>query len=267
MTQVSGVTFEHLRQPLGIGTPRPRMSWRTRTSRPGWIQAGYELEVDGVETGRVDSAKSVLAPWPAADLRSRQHSAVRVRVWGADGIGTDWSPSAPVEAGLLSPVDWTARAISPPLALHRPAPGPALRLRRDFQLRPGIASARLYLTAHGVCAAELNGRPVGDDVLTPGWTSYGHRLRYATYDVTGLLREGDNTIGAEVADGWFRGHLGYRDNLSRIYGDRLALLAQLEVGYQDGSTDVLVTDDGWMCAAADAPRHRSVALGTGRDHA
>jgi alpha-L-rhamnosidase len=247
MTRVLGVTFEHLREPLGVGSARPRLSWQVRTSVPGWAQAGYELAVDGEPAGRVDSADSVLVPWPWADLRSRQRAQVRVRVWGADGMGTDWSASTVVEAGLLSPVDWTAAAISPPLTMHRPAPGPGLRLRREFRARPAIAAARLYLTAHGVCEVELNGRPVGTDVLAPGWTSYRHRLRYHTYDVTGLLSAGDNTIDATVADGWFRGHLGYHD-LSQVYGDRLALVAQLEIGYADGSTDVVGTDDAWTCA-------------------
>ena len=72
-----------------------------------------------------------------------------------------------------------------------------------------VASARLYATAHGIYVAEINGRRVGDDALAPGWTSYHRRLRYQTYDVTGLLRPGANAIGFQVADGWWRGRLGF----------------------------------------------------------
>ena len=71
--------------------------------------------------------------------------------------------------------------------------------------------------------------------MAPGWTSYHHRLRYQTFDVTGLLREGRNAIGAMLGDGWFRGRLGFGGGRRNIYGDRLALLAQLEIEYADGT--------------------------------
>jgi alpha-L-rhamnosidase len=87
------------------------------------------------------------------------------------------------------------------------APQPAPMLRRDFQTRPGIEQARLYITAHGVYEAYLNGTVIGDHVMAPGWTSYPHRLRYQTFDVTGLLNEGPNAIGAILGDGWYRGRL------------------------------------------------------------
>ena len=76
------------------------------------------------------------------------------------------------------------------------------------------------MTALGVYELELNGQRVGDHVLAPGWTSYHHRLRYQTFDVTALLRTGDNAIGARLADGWYRGRLGWRGGVRAIYGDR-----------------------------------------------
>ena len=110
---------------------------------------------------------------------------------------------------------------------------------------PGaVARARLYATAHGVYTATLNGRRVGDHVLAPGWTSYHHRLRYQTYDVTDLVREGDNELEVLLGNGWFRGRLGW-GNRRAVYGDRLALLAQLEVTTADGAVHVLATDETW----------------------
>jgi alpha-L-rhamnosidase len=90
----------------------------------------------------------------------------------------------------------------------------------------------------------VNGRRVGDHVLAPGWTSYHHRLRYQTFDVTSHLREGANAVGAIIGDGWFRGRLSFRPRRN-TYGDRIAFFAQLEVEYEDGSRDVITTDDGW----------------------
>ncbi len=116
-----------------------------------------------------------------------------------------------------------------------PASQPCPLLRHEFEIRPGVISARLYVTALGVYEAQLNGAIVGDHVLAPGWTSYHHRLRYQTFDVTELLHEGRNAIGAILGDGWFRGRLGYHGGRRNIYGDRLALLVQLEIEYSDGS--------------------------------
>ena len=197
----------------------------------------------------MDSDESVLVPWEAPPLRSRERRAVRVRVWGPDGDGpSPWSDEAVVEAGLLDPADWTAELVAPAGDDERPVDGPARLLRRDFALRDGVASARLYVTAHGVYEVELNGVRVGDHALAPGWTSYAHRLRYQTFDVTALLRAGANAIGAQLADGWFRGRFGFEGGISRIYGERVALLAQLEVAYDDGTTERLGTDGEWRSA-------------------
>ena len=109
----------------------------------------------------------------------------------------------------------------------QPQPGPLLR--HEFDVRAAVKQARLYVTGLGVYEAYLNGAAVGDHVLAPGWTSYHHRLRYQTFDVTDLLREGRNAIGAMLGDGWYRGRLGFGGGRRNIYGDRLALLAQLEI--------------------------------------
>ncbi|WP_344982223.1 glycoside hydrolase family 78 protein, partial [Streptosporangium fragile] len=172
----------------------------------------------------------------------------RVRVHGRDGSASDWSPWSWAESGLLEAADWQARAAAPPLDLLGPPDGPALLLRRDFTVRAPVSGARLYVTAHGLYEIELNGRVVGDDVLAPGWSSYGHRLRYRTHDVTALLREGANAVGATLADGWYRGKIGFEGGRTQVYGDRTALIAQLEIFYADGTRDLVTTDGSWRCA-------------------
>src|SRR5204862_333367 len=91
---------------------------------------------------------------------------------------------------------------------------------------------------------QLNGRRVGDQLFTPGWTSYHRRLQYQTYDVTALLRPGENAIGAMLGDGWYRGYLGFNGQRN-LYGRRLALRLQLEIRYQDGRTERVTSDAGW----------------------
>jgi alpha-L-rhamnosidase len=199
-------------------------------------------------TERVDSDQSVLVPWPFSPLSSRESLTVRIRVWGVDGQSSAWSALYHVEAGLLSPLDWTARFVTPSWEEDTSQPQPGPLLRREFDVRAGVVKARLYVTALGVYEAQLNGVTVGDHVLDPGWTSYNHRLCYQTFDVTGLLQEGRNAVGAMLSDGWYRGRLGFGGGRRNIYGDRLALLAQLEIDYADGATERIVTDETWRAA-------------------
>lgn len=116
-------------------------------------------------------------------------------------------------------------------------------MRKAFQLKSPVRRAVLYATALGLYEIELNGRRVGDHVLAPDWTDYRKRVRYQAYDVTRMIKRGDNAIGAQLANGWFSGHIGNGGN--RYFGDTPALLAQLEVTYQDGTTERIVTDPSW----------------------
>jgi alpha-L-rhamnosidase len=93
--------------------------------------------------------------------------------------------------------------------------------------------------------AEINGQNVGTHVLAPGWTSYGHRLTYQTFDVSNMLKPGSNAICATVGAGWYCGRLGFGGGTPNIWGDRVGLSAQLVVQYQDGTQEIVVTDDKW----------------------
>ena len=241
---VEPVTIEHHREPLGIGETTPRLSWVTRTDRPGWFQGAYEISVDGVSTGRVESAESVLVPWPAVPLTDRDRRSVRVRVWGPDGEPSEWSNPTVLEVGLLDPAGWVAELVGPELPPAGPDGAPAALLRREIDLGDDIVAARLRVSAHGLVQVHLNGRVVGDEVLAPGWTSYHHRLRYRTHDVTDLVRSGANVVGAQLADGWYRGYLGFAGS-REVYGDRTGVLVQLEVERLDGTRIVVGTDATW----------------------
>jgi alpha-L-rhamnosidase len=119
-------------------------------------------------------------------------------------------------------------------------------LRTEFGLEDGhgpITRATLHATAHGVFEAYLNGQPVSDDVLSPGWSSYEWRLRYRSYDVTSLLGP-RSVLGFALGNGWFRGQLGWSGG-SAHYGSELAALAQLEIEFSDGYVQTIVTDESW----------------------
>lgn len=251
---VDAVRVEHDSGELCVGSSRPRLSWTVSADLPDWLQGAYELELlddAGARlqaTGRIDDSESCLVPWPFKALVSRERVGVRVRVWDTRGNGTAWSNTAWVECGLLRAEDWTARFICAATAERRPYLEPRPLFRKEFNVGADVARARLYITAHGVYEARLNGQVIGDHVLAPGWTAYEHRLIYQAFDVSSLLRQGRNAIGAMVGDGWYCGRLGF-DGQRNVYGRRPAFLTQLEITYHDGSRTVVGTNSGWRWSA------------------
>lgn len=237
------------RETLGSGNPAPRLSWTVETARGDWRQRRCELRVERsggiVQAHAIESSESAFVAWPFAPLASRERVAVSVRVQGEDGSASGWSAPLAIEIGLLAAADWSARFITPDWEQDTSASQPGPLLRHEFNVRSGLASARLYITACGCYEASINGRRVGDEVLAPGWTSYHHRLRYQTHEVTGLLTEGRNAIGALLGDGWYAGRLGFGKGMRNQWGDRLALLAQLELRYADGRVECVVSDETW----------------------
>ena len=125
-----------------------------------------------------------------------------------------------------------------------PSYGAAPMLRTGFEVKPGVASARLYLTAQGIYNFYMNGQEVAaDEWFNPGASEYDAELGYNTYDVTEYLAEGENAMGAVLGEGWWTGQMTYEASNSNYFGDQPALMAKLVVNYEDGSSDIIVTDD------------------------
>jgi alpha-L-rhamnosidase len=240
---ITRLSVEHYQSPLGIGEPSPRLSWRMAGAVRDWEQQSYDVRIIGStsdEEFNVTTSDSVLVPWPAAPLVSRQTAGVSVRSHGRDGSVTPWS-SLRIEAGLLRRSDWKAQLITCDQQ-DEDKPKRPFRVITTFVPPKHLGQARLYITAHGVYEAYINGQRVGDEVLAPGWTDYRFNLNYRVHDVTDLLVPGqENTLGAWVGEGWYAGRLGFGQGARNIYGTRTALLAQLEV---DGEVRVL-TDESW----------------------
>ena len=116
-------------------------------------------------------------------------------------------------------------------------------LRKSFSIGKPLAKATVYATALGLYELRLNGQRVGDHFLAPEWTDYAKRLRYQEYDVTSLLTSGNNVIAAQVANGWYCGHIG--NGGFQRWGKSPALYAQLELTYTDASTQRVITDATW----------------------
>lgn len=241
---------------LGLGVSRPRLTWQVLSHDPSWSQTGYEIEIhraSGLRRFRAEGADSVFVPWPDAPLESRETAQVRVRVRNGEDV-SEWSSPAFIDVVPLHAGDWTARAIGPGAQFADRDGRPSL-VRREFVAPDHIRRAVLRATAHGLFEAEINGQRVGDDVLAPGWTSYPHRLRITSYDVTDLIRAGRNAIGAWLADGWWRGRIGFEGGTREFYGNETALFAELELTDGNGQVTTVITDDSWRTHPS--PIHRS----------
>ncbi len=137
---------------------------------------------------------------------------------------------------------------------------PCPMLRRCFTISGEVVRARMYATAHGIYAAELNGQRVGDLMLAPESSSYFDYLQVQTYDLQDLIREGENTIGITLADGWWAGRLGCTGESVR-YGDTLGLLLQIELYFADGHIETIGSDAGFVSTLEGPRRYADLSIG------
>ena len=139
--------------------------------------------------------------------------------------------------------EWEGDWITPEYDFQAPKTACPI-LRREFCLKGQIRQARAYVTAKGDYELYINGSKAGDAFLTPGWTSYNKRLLYQTYDVTDLLAQGENAVGAMIGSGWYKGELGWRSRRN-LYGGREALILEIHVEYEDGTKEKILSDASW----------------------
>ncbi len=260
---------EYFREPLGIDLPRPRLGWRLVARHPearSLRQSAYQVLVttrielleanaaDLWDSDRVASSEQLHIEYSGPPLTSRQRCFWKIRVWDGDGIPSDWSAPSIWEMGLLAPLDWQGSWIGDgePAPVTRAAQyddHPAPLLRRAFEVSKPVTSARLYAAGLGYCELRVNGAKVSDHVLDPAWTSFGKRVLYTTHDVTGMLQRGPNVVGALLGNGWYNplplqmwGRINIREHM--VVGQP-CLIAQLDIEYEDGTTQSIVTDDRW----------------------
>ena len=272
---VTNLTCEHQINPMGLHAEVPRLSWQFQTSEKAKYQQAYRViasssrealardEGDLWDTGKKTSRSSYLVFYKGEKaLRSGQRVFWKVRAWDEKDVATPWSDPAHFAMGLLGADDWKAEWISfrdesplhrNPTKLHLPPPR---YYRRDFGAAKKIVRARLHASALGVLELQLNGSKVGDAFLAPGWSDYSRQVYYQSHDVTSLVKQGENCLGAIVGDGWYAGYLGSgkREKAGpygtgrNIYGKTPALLAQLHLEFDDGTESIISSDPTWKVA-------------------
>lgn len=236
---------EYMVDPIGIDAARPKLSW---VCQDGIEQTAYEVAAYCGknlvwDSGKVES--NSMQCGLDAELHSRDRIEWRVRLWDENGICGKWSEPALFEIAFYDSKEWKAKWINPELQTDPESQKPANYLHRIFTLK-NLGSARLYITCHGIYVAWINGKRVGNAVLSPGTSQYNKRLQYQTYDVTELLQSGENEITVLLGDGWYRGKCGMSNKKGNLYGTDVALLCQLEIDKQV----IMISDEHWQASSS-----------------
>ena len=256
--EVKQLICEYKTNPLGIDIAKPRLSWQLVAAENDVSQTAYEVKVAETPamlnsnkliwtSGKVNSSQSVSVVYGGPALQSMQRVYWQVRIWDNKNKATAWSEPSWWETGILKPAEWKANWITFGKTKDAKEALPVQYFRKEFAVSKKVKSARLYASSLGLYELHLNGAKVTSDLFTPGWTSYKKRVQYQTYDVTSMLK-GQNAIGIVLADGWYRGNLGWSKR-GAYYGNQLALLAQLQITYTDGTVETVATDNSWKATS------------------
>ena len=263
--EVSRLRVEYKRNPV-IDEMHPRLSWILESGDIGQKQTAYRILVATVpeklspgsadlwDSQKIYGDITYEIEYQGKPLKSGEICYWKVKSWDKDGNSSQWSRTAKWEMGLLDKAEWKAKWIGLNLndlgkgsIYHLP---PAPYLRKRININGKIKKARLYVSALGLYEFYINGQRIGNDYLTPGWTDYNKRVYYQTYDVTDNIQSGRNVLGSILSYGWYAGYIGYAllNHLPKVkgfYGDVPALIAQLKIEYDDGTSQTFITNKTW----------------------
>jgi len=252
MLRITSILLDYEEIQCGI-THMPQLSWSMESDKRNVVQDWYQVQIAGdagfenvlYESGKVESDASAQVQIPWAGLESCRRYYVRVQA-GAAGEVTEWAATSFV-TGLMDNAQWKAEYITAETESYKEL-SKSTYVRKEFAVKGKVKEAFACSSALGLYNFYINGKKVGKDELTPGWTTYNKHLCYQTYDVTEYLKEGANAMGAILAAGWFKGLMGMPslEKRKNLYGDYTGFLLQMIVRYEDGSEETFVTDTSWM---------------------
>lgn len=263
---IEDLRCEYLDNPRGIDALKPRLSWVLKSDERGQKQTAYQVLVastpailtkdqgDLWDSGKVNSDQSIQVGYAGKPLDSRMDCHWKVRVWDKNGRTSDWSAPANWTMGLLKASDWQARWI----AHAAPSTGPATMVRKEFEVGGPIKRATVSVTGLGLYELRINGQRVGDHLLAPEWTRYSKTIQYQTYDVTDLVKNGKNAVGAQIGGGWWTtGIMAYPS----VLNPQFCLLMRMDIELADGSRTTVVSDPSWLATTEGPIRHSSIYFG------
>jgi alpha-L-rhamnosidase len=254
MLRLYDLRVEYRVNPVGIFTNNPRFSWKIAADKQNCFQKAWAVELARDrdftsplwQSGFRESRESLLVPYGGGPLASSTDYYWRVKIRDDAGEESPWSETAFFSTTMFNRDEWKAVFISGEGEDAGGSSAAAL-FRKEFTVSREIRAARLYASAKGIYEAFCNGRRVGDEVLSPGFTEYRSRLLFQTYDVSGHIVKGVNALGLLAAPGWYKGDMVSSRN---HFGSRTAVIAQLRLEYADGSVEIIPTGEDWTCAPA-----------------
>lgn len=253
--RATGLRCEYQSNPIAVDAAPPHLGWMLASNQRAERQTAYQILVassiarleanhgDLWNSGKVDTSQTIQVAYQGKPLSSRRTCYWKVRVWDKQGQVSSWSHPAMWQMGLLNPSDWKAKwiGLGTPAAQTLAAP----IFRRQFQISKKVRRAMAYVSGLGLFELHLNGHKVGQNVLEPGWTNYRKTCLYVTYDVTKRLQRGPNALGVMLGNGMYNVVRGKRYvKFVGSFGPPKVIL-QLEITYDDGSTQTVVTDRSW----------------------
>ncbi len=252
--RVADPRCEGLREAPQVDTAAPRFSWCLESANRDTWQTACQfriVEVDGARRGmakplvsaRIESQESQWVECPGFVAQPRRTYAWQVRLWDSHGGTSPWSRRHVFGTGLLGE-EWPADWIGDGRPVGRGETMPARYLRGTFRLARRPVRGRMFLTAFGLVEPRVNGKAVTADLFVPGWPDYRQRQYYVAYDVTDLLRRGQNAWGAILADGWYSGTMWPQHQ----YGSEPMFSAFIDLTDADGSRTTITTDESWRWA-------------------
>lgn len=247
--------------PLGVDSISPSLSWillSSDRSARGLRQTGYQIQMastlyrlaigrgDLWDSGHVVSGSTAQIAYQGKPLRSSQAVYWRVRVWDQTMTASSWSRTATWTTGIMNPGDWTAHWISSPEP-EAADDATTLLIRREFIAPMHRKRALVHVCGLGQYELYINGKKVGADLLTPGWTNYRKTCLYDTYDVSDLIVPGHNAIGLFLAGGMYHVASGRYTKFTGSFGP-LKAIAQIELDYPNNEVRHVGTDKDWRTA-------------------
>ena len=244
---------EYKTTPISIDVQHPGLSWKIKATERNTVQDFYQIQAATTsrdlkrgknllwDTQKTASSGSIHIKYAGKELESMQRVYWRVRVW-CGKTASSWSEPTYFETGLYSSSDWKAQWIKSGFD-QRDEPDPSPYFRKEFNLDKKVKKAKAYASSIGLYELFINGKRAGNEYLTPGWTSYKNRIQYQVYNVTNLVNQGANAMGFALGNGWFRHFRS--NNRADSYYDFLAGIVQVEIEYEDGTKETIITDNSW----------------------
>ena len=248
---------EYAVNPLNVDVSSPRLFWIDESSERGERQMAYQILVassdknlaadkgDLWDSGKVVSDETIQIPYAGKPLGSLQPVFWKVRAWGAGDKASAWSKPAQWTMGLLRPSDWQAKWIG-----AADTNLPSILLRREFAVNPKLIRALVVVCGLGEYEFTVNGKKIGNDFLSPGWTEYDRTCLYDVLDLTESLKSGKNAVGLELGNGMYNviGPTNRFSKFRRSFGPQKAIV-QIRLEYADGSVELIGTDERWRVAS------------------